>query len=164
MWKSDVTTCSSLVFHLNYRLVKFSCVILICNSSSRTVVPFNCDPLHLLIFSFLAFIQPHWLIHTLRYTLVPWKCYNIKYLHVGYIKSFHTALLGLVPLTWQHCGTGQLSTQAVSAVSSDFPREKMPNVSPAKDFLAGGFGGMCLVAAGHPLDTIKVRNHLLIDA
>ncbi|XP_066989590.1 mitochondrial carnitine/acylcarnitine carrier protein-like isoform X2 [Macrobrachium rosenbergii] len=33
----------------------------------------------------------------------------------------------------------------------------MPAVSPAKDFLAGGFGGMCLVAAGHPLDTIKVR-------
>lgn len=32
----------------------------------------------------------------------------------------------------------------------------MPAVSPAKDFLAGGFGGMCLVAAGHPLDTIKV--------
>ncbi|XP_063603528.1 mitochondrial carnitine/acylcarnitine carrier protein-like [Penaeus indicus] len=30
-------------------------------------------------------------------------------------------------------------------------------VSPAKDFLAGGFGGMCLVTAGHPLDTIKVR-------
>ncbi|XP_063871705.1 LOW QUALITY PROTEIN: mitochondrial carnitine/acylcarnitine carrier protein-like [Scylla paramamosain] len=33
----------------------------------------------------------------------------------------------------------------------------MPTVSPIKDFLAGGFGGMCLVAAGHPLDTIKVR-------
>ncbi|XP_076056587.1 carnitine/acylcarnitine carrier protein colt, mitochondrial isoform X2 [Oratosquilla oratoria] len=33
----------------------------------------------------------------------------------------------------------------------------MPAVSPAKDFFAGGFGGMCLVAAGHPLDTIKVR-------
>ncbi|CAL4147656.1 unnamed protein product, partial [Meganyctiphanes norvegica] len=30
-------------------------------------------------------------------------------------------------------------------------------VSAGKDFLAGGFGGMCLVAAGHPLDTIKVR-------
>lgn len=30
-------------------------------------------------------------------------------------------------------------------------------VSPLKDFLAGGFGGMCLVFAGHPLDTIKVR-------
>lgn len=38
---------------------------------------------------------------------------------------------------------------------------KMPTVSPAKDFLAGGFGGMCLVAAGHPLDTIKVRIHPL---
>lgn len=26
-----------------------------------------------------------------------------------------------------------------------------------KSFLAGGFGGVCLVVAGHPLDTIKVR-------
>uniref|UniRef100_A0A2P2HWW4 Carnitine/acylcarnitine carrier protein-like n=1 Tax=Hirondellea gigas TaxID=1518452 RepID=A0A2P2HWW4_9CRUS len=33
----------------------------------------------------------------------------------------------------------------------------MPNVSPGKDFIAGGFGGMCLVSSGHPLDTIKVR-------
>lgn len=31
------------------------------------------------------------------------------------------------------------------------------NTSPIKNFLAGGFGGVCLVAAGHPLDTIKVR-------
>lgn len=31
------------------------------------------------------------------------------------------------------------------------------NSSPVKNFLAGGFGGVCLVFAGHPLDTIKVR-------
>ena len=30
-------------------------------------------------------------------------------------------------------------------------------VSPLKDFLAGGFGGVCLVVSGHPFDTIKVR-------
>ncbi|XP_064488066.1 mitochondrial carnitine/acylcarnitine carrier protein-like isoform X1 [Ornithodoros turicata] len=30
-------------------------------------------------------------------------------------------------------------------------------VSPVKDFFAGGFGGICLIFAGHPLDTIKVR-------
>ncbi|XP_075249748.1 mitochondrial carnitine/acylcarnitine carrier protein-like [Convolutriloba macropyga] len=30
-------------------------------------------------------------------------------------------------------------------------------VSPLKDFLAGGFGGVCLVMSGHPFDTIKVR-------
>lgn len=29
--------------------------------------------------------------------------------------------------------------------------------SPIKEFFAGGFGGICLVASGHPLDTIKVR-------
>jgi hypothetical protein len=33
---------------------------------------------------------------------------------------------------------------------------------PAKNFIAGGFGGMCLVAAGHPFDTIKVPyKHIL---
>ncbi|KAK2585527.1 hypothetical protein KPH14_010169 [Odynerus spinipes] len=31
------------------------------------------------------------------------------------------------------------------------------NVSPLKYFLSGGFGGICTVIAGHPLDTIKVR-------
>src|SRR5690625_736642 len=30
-------------------------------------------------------------------------------------------------------------------------------ISTAKNFFAGGFGGICLVAAGHPLDTVKVR-------
>ncbi|RZF39986.1 hypothetical protein LSTR_LSTR002389 [Laodelphax striatellus] len=29
--------------------------------------------------------------------------------------------------------------------------------SPIKYFLSGGFGGVCTVVAGHPLDTIKVR-------
>ncbi|KAI0213103.1 Mitochondrial carnitine/acylcarnitine carrier protein [Lamellibrachia satsuma] len=29
--------------------------------------------------------------------------------------------------------------------------------SPAKGFIAGGFGGICVVLSGHPLDTIKVR-------
>ncbi|KAF0692675.1 Aste57867_16260 [Aphanomyces stellatus] len=29
--------------------------------------------------------------------------------------------------------------------------------TPLKSFLSGGFGGMCLVAAGHPLDLIKVN-------
>lgn len=30
-------------------------------------------------------------------------------------------------------------------------------ISPLKNFFAGGFGGVCLVFAGHPLDTIKVN-------
>ncbi|KAL4655472.1 mitochondrial carnitine/acylcarnitine carrier protein-like [Arapaima gigas] len=30
-------------------------------------------------------------------------------------------------------------------------------VSPLKNFIAGGVGGACLLLAGHPLDTIKVR-------
>jgi len=31
------------------------------------------------------------------------------------------------------------------------------SISPLKNFVAGGVGGMCLVMAGHPFDTIKVR-------
>jgi solute carrier family 25 carnitine/acylcarnitine transporter 20/29 len=31
-----------------------------------------------------------------------------------------------------------------------------PNSSALKNFLAGGVGGIALVFAGHPLDTIKV--------
>ena len=33
-----------------------------------------------------------------------------------------------------------------------------PKKSATKDFLAGGFGGICLVASGHPFDTIKVSD------
>lgn len=29
-------------------------------------------------------------------------------------------------------------------------------ISPLKNLLAGGFGGVCLVFVGHPLDTVKV--------
>ena len=31
-------------------------------------------------------------------------------------------------------------------------------VSEVKNFLAGGFGGICTVISGHPFDTIKVRH------
>ncbi|XP_029103635.1 mitochondrial carnitine/acylcarnitine carrier protein-like [Scleropages formosus] len=34
---------------------------------------------------------------------------------------------------------------------------RKPPVSPLKNFIAGGVGGACLLFAGHPLDTIKVR-------
>lgn len=43
---------------------------------------------------------------------------------------------------------------------------KMSNpthISPAKNLIAGGFGGMCLVIAGHPFDTIKVRFYLIVE-
>ena len=32
-----------------------------------------------------------------------------------------------------------------------------PQISTTKNFFAGGVGGICLVSAGHPLDTVKVR-------
>lgn len=34
--------------------------------------------------------------------------------------------------------------------------KQQQQISPMKNFFAGGFGGICLVFAGHPLDTIKV--------
>jgi len=40
--------------------------------------------------------------------------------------------------------------------SKNETRQSRPPPSPTKNFIAGGFGGMCLVAAGHPFDTIKV--------
>ncbi|XP_078399273.1 mitochondrial carnitine/acylcarnitine carrier protein [Cetorhinus maximus] len=43
----------------------------------------------------------------------------------------------------------------MSAEKEPAPRQRA--VNPVKNFFAGGFGGMCLVFAGHPLDTIKVR-------
>lgn len=36
------------------------------------------------------------------------------------------------------------------------------NTSPIKYFLSGGFGGICTVICGHPLDTIKVS--LFLDS
>ena len=33
--------------------------------------------------------------------------------------------------------------------------------SATKNFLAGGFGGVCTVASGHPFDTIKVSTLLI---
>ena len=34
----------------------------------------------------------------------------------------------------------------------------MSETSPIKGFIAGGFGGVCLVVTGHPFDTVKVRH------
>ena len=36
-------------------------------------------------------------------------------------------------------------------------------VSEVKNFLAGGFGGICTVISGHPFDTIKVREYTLLN-
>lgn len=37
----------------------------------------------------------------------------------------------------------------------------MSETSPIKYFLSGGFGGVCTVIAGHPLDTIKVMSLII---
>lgn len=33
----------------------------------------------------------------------------------------------------------------------------MSDLNPFEYFLCGGFGGICTVLVGHPLDTVKVR-------
>lgn len=43
-------------------------------------------------------------------------------------------------------------------------KSEKKQVSPIKYFLSGGFGGVCTVITGHPLDTIKVitdKNNLI---
>uniref|UniRef100_A0ACB8EHG1 Uncharacterized protein n=1 Tax=Sphaerodactylus townsendi TaxID=933632 RepID=A0ACB8EHG1_9SAUR len=47
---------------------------------------------------------------------------------------------------------------AAGAAMAEEPQKKPPPppVSPVKNFFAGGFGGVCLVFVGHPLDTIKL--------
>lgn len=47
------------------------------------------------------------------------------------------------------------TTQPDTVVEPAKPTQ--PTTSLVKNFIAGGFGGTCLVFAGHPLDTIKVR-------
>lgn len=39
----------------------------------------------------------------------------------------------------------------------------MGDMNPAEYFVCGGFGGICTVVVGHPLDTIKVRNFEDVD-
>ncbi|TRY58168.1 hypothetical protein DNTS_007129 [Danionella cerebrum] len=36
-------------------------------------------------------------------------------------------------------------------------KQQQQTISPVKNFIAGGLGGVCLVSVGHPLDTVKVR-------
>lgn len=35
----------------------------------------------------------------------------------------------------------------------------MAEMGPVQYFLCGGFGGICTVLVGHPLDTIKVTDY-----
>lgn len=54
---------------------------------------------------------------------------------------------------------GTLLPGSVSRPSSTVAMAEQPQpISPVKNFFAGGFGGVCLVFVGHPLDTIKVRD------
>lgn len=49
-----------------------------------------------------------------------------------------------------------MADQEVAVVES--PKKQTRSSSGVKNFLAGGFGGICCVVSGHPLDTIKVDN------
>lgn len=54
-------------------------------------------------------------------------------------------------------GRVELSDLASEAAMAEQPKSPQAPISPVKNFFAGGFGGVCLVFVGHPLDTIKVR-------
>lgn len=47
-----------------------------------------------------------------------------------------------------------MAEQELAVVES--PKKQTRSTSGVKNFLAGGFGGVCCVVSGHPLDTIKV--------
>ncbi|KAJ2880882.1 carnitine transporter [Coemansia aciculifera] len=49
------------------------------------------------------------------------------------------------------------STELAVIAPEEKPKVATGGTSGVKSFLSGGFGGMCLVAAGHPLDLLKVR-------
>ncbi|KAJ2789343.1 carnitine transporter, partial [Coemansia linderi] len=49
------------------------------------------------------------------------------------------------------------SAELAVTVPEEKPKVATGGTSGVKSFLSGGFGGMCLVAAGHPLDLLKVR-------
>ncbi|XP_044525395.1 mitochondrial carnitine/acylcarnitine carrier protein-like [Gracilinanus agilis] len=52
---------------------------------------------------------------------------------------------------WRHAVKDQGRETLIMEVDTGSP------ISPIKNFLAGGFGGICLVFVGHPLDTVKVK-------
>ena len=52
-----------------------------------------------------------------------------------------------------------MADQELAIVES--PKQQTRSTSGIKNFLAGGFGGVCCVVSGHPLDTIKVRRELV---
>lgn len=46
-------------------------------------------------------------------------------------------------------------------MSSEKKAKKVKQPGPLMSFFAGGGGGVCLVAVGHPLDTIKVKLQMM---
>lgn len=57
----------------------------------------------------------------------------------------------------RHWLGGDAAARTRSSPAAAAMAEQPQPISPVKNFFAGGFGGVCLVFVGHPLDTIKVR-------
>lgn len=49
-----------------------------------------------------------------------------------------------------------MADQELELAVVESPKKQTRSTSGVKNFLAGGFGGICCVVSGHPLDTIKV--------
>ena len=63
-------------------------------------------------------------------------------------------LLASVGSRTLHNRCKNMAEQELAVVES--PKKQTRSTSGIKNFLAGGFGGICCVVSGHPLDTIKV--------
>jgi solute carrier family 25 carnitine/acylcarnitine transporter 20/29 len=50
---------------------------------------------------------------------------------------------------------------AIGELKMTETKKKQASSSGLKNFFAGGVGGVCCVATGHPLDTIKVEYYCM---
>ncbi|KAJ1990948.1 hypothetical protein H4R33_001529 [Dimargaris cristalligena] len=110
-----------------------------------------------------------WFSHSRKYGKGSRECRVCTH-RAGLIRKYHLNICPSSPLRPQvHAGSSDtlvevssgaiLSAEAVAqAAGASSPPASSPQQTAAwQSFIAGGFGGMCLVLAGHPFDLLKVR-------
>ena len=97
-------------------------------------------------------------------TFISLHLFNLPRWRTGYCKT--RPLLPNEEFTWRHWLVsdhvpGVVTKLVIGQSAVGDPKSTnfaiMAETSPVKGFLAGGFGGVCVVLSGHPLDTLKVN-------